>query len=87
LLITIRKKEKVWGGKKNYGKGAGWRITKFEFVVKNGLQAKLIYHNDEVAKKKSEGVGRKDEVMSRRTAFDIHAFTLIINRDTGTSKM
>jgi len=52
LLITIRKKEKVWGGKKNYGKGAGWRITKFEFVVKNGLQAKLIYHNDEVAKKK-----------------------------------
>lgn len=32
--------------------------TKFEFVVKNVLQAKLIYHNDEVAK--SEGVGRQD---------------------------
>lgn len=33
------------------------KITKFEFVVKNVLQAKLIYHNDEVAK--SEQVARE----------------------------
>jgi len=52
LLITIRKKKKFGAAKKLWKGVGGGRITKFEFVVKNGLQAKLIYHNDEVAKKK-----------------------------------
>lgn len=72
LLITIRKKESLSCKKSK---------PKFQFVVKNVLQAELIYHNDEVAKSERAGWGWGGPV-SCRAAFDIHAFTLIINRDS-----